>query len=84
MVSSSREAKEDFNEFADDNAIIYAANKIKALEVALMEESGRLTNRLLNAFQLVKNGKKIGYLKFDQFCERMDIKHDFNGNEEKQ
>ena len=37
-------------------------------------------NRLLNAFQLVKNGKHIGYLKFDEFLLMLDKKHDCEGN----
>lgn len=36
--------------------------------------------RLLNAFQLVKNGKQISYLKFEGFKKLMDKKHDHEGN----
>jgi len=35
--------------------------------------------RLINAFQLIKNGKQLGHLKFDEFCTRMDLEHDHNG-----
>ena len=37
-------------------------------------------SRLLNAFQLVKNGKQIGYLKFEEFLTLLDKKHDHEGN----
>ena len=36
-------------------------------------------NRLLNAFQLIKNGKQTGYLKFDEFVKSMDNQRDYNG-----
>jgi hypothetical protein len=35
--------------------------------------------RLLNAFQLIKNGKKIAQLKYSEFKKLMDKKHDYNG-----
>jgi len=37
---------------------------------------------LLNAFQIVKNGKQIGYLKFDEFKTLMRKKHNSKGNVE--
>ena len=46
-----------------------------ALEVMDAQE-----NRLLNAFQLVKNGINKGYLKFYDFKLLMDKKHDHKGN----
>ena len=49
---------------------------IKELETKLKESQ----KRLLNAFQLVKNGKTIGHLKFDEFERLMDKKHDHNGD----
>lgn len=52
-------------------------NSVAEEALALIEQ---LNNRLLNAFQLVKNGKKIGHLKFDEFSESMDKKYDYNGN----
>lgn len=36
--------------------------------------------RLLNAFQLIKNGVSKGGLKFDDFKLLMDKDHDHNGN----
>ena len=36
--------------------------------------------RLLNAFQLVKNGKKISHLKFEEFKKLMENKYDHKGN----
>lgn len=35
---------------------------------------------LLNAFQLVKNGKSYGHLKFSDFKELVSKKHDHEGN----
>jgi len=37
-------------------------------------------NRLLNAFQLVKNGVKIGNLKFSEFKVMLGKERDSNGN----
>lgn len=45
----------------------------------LMKEPKKWELRLMNAFQLVKNGKQIGYLKFDEFAKLMDQPHDHNG-----
>lgn len=36
--------------------------------------------RLLNAFQLIKNGKQISYLKFEEFKKMLDKERDHNGN----
>jgi hypothetical protein len=36
-------------------------------------------NRLLNAFQLIKNGIKISHMKFDEFEKAMDNEYDCNG-----
>ncbi len=35
---------------------------------------------ILNAFQLVKNGKSFEYLKFNEFKQLIKNKHDHNGN----
>ena len=39
--------------------------------------------RLLNAFQLVKNGKQYSGLKFNEFKNLLDNKFDHNGNKVK-
>ena len=45
--------------------------------IALVEKE--CDAKLLNAFQLVKNGIQIGTLKFPEFKKLMEIKHDHNG-----
>ena len=46
-----------------------------ALDLLAAEEC-----RLLNAFQLIKNGVRVGGLKFDDFKLLMDKDHGHNGN----
>lgn len=46
----------------------------------LEKELSESENRLLNAFQVAKAGKNMGHLKFDQFKERMNKRHDHIGN----
>lgn len=36
-------------------------------------------NMLLNAFQIAKNGKHLGHLKFEEFKKLVSKKHDHNG-----
>lgn len=60
----------------------------RILGIAALEEENRqlllelrlADYRLLNAFQLVKNGKQIGFLKFYDFKKLMDEYHDNEGN----
>ncbi len=47
-----------------------------------LEKDDSEDERLLNAFQLVKNGKKITHLKFEDFKKLMKKRHDFHGNKE--
>jgi len=49
---------------------------------SMIIEIEKLNTRLLNAFQLVKNGKKIGHLKYHEFSKKMDSPYDHNGNED--
>ena len=42
-------------------------------------DNAELEAMLLNAFQLIKNGKCVTWLKFDQFKELVKRPHDHNG-----
>jgi len=46
------------------------------------EDKNNVTDRdrLLNAFQLLKNGKQISHLKFEEFVKLTSKPHDHEGN----
>jgi len=54
-----------------DDGMAAAADSLYQDNMELLDQVQDLENMLLNAFQLVKNGKKIPYLKYDEFKERM-------------
>lgn len=60
------------SKFASKEDLYKAKAEYYELQVEKLEE------RLLNSFQLVKNGVKIGHLKFDEYCLMLDqdINHD--------
>lgn len=56
--------------------------KVSPLETVVMQledKVEKLELRLLNSFQLIKNGKQLGYLKYEQFKKEMDIERNDKG-----
>lgn len=57
----------------------YAAHAINTHD-SLVAQNNEYEEMLLNAFQMFKNNKGVGYLKFDEFKDLTRLKHDHNGD----
>jgi len=74
----TREDTKDFDPESPNGRLMIAVYG-ELINMILDEVKEDADNRLLNAFQLVKNGIKISTLKFPEFKKLMETKHDHNG-----
>ena len=67
------------NELPDNMVILRGTAECPECAAKKEDELKKYEARLLNAFQLVKNGKQKGFLKFEEFCQLMDTKYNDKG-----